>query len=53
MGCYVVNNLLGAYTLQEDTTCVEKISMANKLVVKDQYLNCMKENAKCYWGGTY
>ena len=35
-----------AYTLQEDTIFDGKISTAGELVVKSQYMICMKENTK-------
>ena len=49
MGYYIIKDVSDAYTLQEDTKCNGKIGTASKLVVKAQYLSCMKENMKWYW----
>ena len=36
------------YTLQKDTTCDGKISMAGELVVKAKCMRCMKSKTKWY-----
>ena len=42
MGYYVINFFSEAYTLQEDTTCDEKIITAGELFFRSKYLICMK-----------
>ena len=42
MGYYVIKFVSEAYTSQEDTTYDGQISTSGKLVVKAQYLICMK-----------
>ena len=49
MGYYVIEFVSEAYTLQEDTTCEGKISTAGEMVVKVEYLRCIKEKKKCHW----
>ena len=51
-GYNAVKYLSEAYTLQEDTSCDGKISMSGKLILKYQYLICMKTKKKWYWEQT-
>ena len=48
---YVVKYVTDKYTLQEENTCDGKISTAGELMIKYQYMSCMKSNSKRYWGG--
>ena len=38
------------YTLQEETEYDLKISTAGELVFEFQYINCIQDNTKWYWG---
>ena len=49
MGYYVINFVLEAYTLQDDTTCDGKKISAGELFVKAHYLSCIKQNTNFYW----
>ena len=51
MGYYVIKLISEAYALREETTCDRKIGSAGELVVKAQYINCMKDNTKRYLYG--
>ena len=42
MGYYVIKFVSEEYTLQYYTTCDGKIISDGELVVKEQYLSCMK-----------
>ena len=48
MGYYVIKFVSEAYTLQDDTEHGGKISSADEVVVKAQYLRCMQENTNWY-----
>ena len=52
MGYCVVNYVLDAYTLQDNTTCDGGIITSGELVVRAQYMRCTKENMKWYWEQT-
>ena len=43
MGYYVINFVSEAYTFQEYTTCDGQIISPGQIIVKAQYLSCMKE----------
>ena len=43
LGYYVKKYVSDNYKLQEESTCTGKISTADKLVVKAQYMICMKK----------
>ena len=49
---YVVNYVSEAYTLQENTPYYGKTNTTGKLVVKAQYLSCMRAKTKWYWKKT-
>ena len=49
LGYYVVKYVSEAYILHDNTTCNGKISTAEKLVVRCQYIICMKAKTKWYW----
>ena len=51
MGYYVIKLISEAYALREETTCDRKIGSAGELVVKAQYIDCMKDNTKRYLYG--
>ena len=50
MGYYLIKFVSEEYTLRYDTTCDRQIISAGELVVKVQYLSCVKEKTYCYWG---
>ena len=49
MGYYVNKIMSETYKLQEETMCKGQISTSGELVVKSQYIKCMKSNTKWYW----
>ena len=50
MGYYVIKFMSVYYTLQEETMFDGKISNSGELVAKSQYMNCIQDNMKFYWG---
>ena len=50
MGYYVIKFMSEPYTLQEEIMCDGKISTSSELVVKSQYMKCMQDTTKWYWG---
>ena len=49
IGCYVINFVSEAYTLQDYTKCDRQIISASECFFKTQYLSCMQENTNCCW----
>ena len=49
MGYYVIKLISEDHISQEETRCSVQISTFGELVVKDQYMNFMKDNTKWYW----
>ena len=47
---YVIKFTSESYTLREDTTCGGNFSLSGEIVFRDQYINCMQDNTKWYWG---
>ena len=50
MDYYLIQLMSEPYTPQEETMYNRKIGTASLIVVKSQYMNCMQDNTKWYWG---